>query len=100
MKTAADMDKFARSVYDYRYHVQAPYYCDGNAAHFGEQPAAFVLLVVSTSIECGSPLMLTPAVSAASGPAKRKLCCLACRFDARLQKVLPNFCRAESARLT
>ena len=53
IKTTADMDKFARSVYDYRYHVQDPFYCDGYAAHFGEQPAAFVFLVVSTSIECG-----------------------------------------------
>lgn len=53
VKTTADMDKFARSVYDYRYHVQDPFYCDGYAAHFGEQPAAFVFLVVSTSIECG-----------------------------------------------
>ena len=53
VKTTADMDKFARSVYDYRYHVQDPFYCDGYAEHFGEQPAAFVFLVVSTSIECG-----------------------------------------------
>ncbi len=53
VKTTADMDKFARSVYDYRYHVQDPFYCDGYEAHFGEQPAAFVFLVVSTSIECG-----------------------------------------------
>jgi len=53
VKTTADMDKFARSVYEYRYHVQDPFYCDGYAEHFGEQPAAFVFLVVSTSIECG-----------------------------------------------
>ncbi len=53
VKTTGDMEKFARSVYEYRYHVQDPFYCDGYAAHFGEQPAAFVFLVVSTSIECG-----------------------------------------------
>ncbi len=53
VKTTADMSKFARSVYEYRYHVQDPFYCDGYAEHFGEQPAAFVFLVVSTSIECG-----------------------------------------------
>jgi hypothetical protein len=53
VKTTADMGKFARSVYDYRYHVQDAFYSDGYAAHFGEQPAGFVFLVVSTSIECG-----------------------------------------------
>lgn len=53
VKTTADMDRFARSVYEYRYHVQDPFYCDGYEAQFGEQPAAFVFLVVSTSIECG-----------------------------------------------
>lgn len=53
LKTTADMSKFARSFYDYRYHVQDSYYSDGYAAHFGEAPAAFVFLVVSTSIECG-----------------------------------------------
>lgn len=53
VKTTADMSKFARSVYDYRYHVQDAFYSDGYAAEFGEQPAGFVFLVVSTSIECG-----------------------------------------------
>ncbi|QBF27187.1 exodeoxyribonuclease VIII [Pseudomonas tructae] len=53
VKTTADMKKFERSIYDYRYHVQDPFYSDGYAAHFGEQPQAFVFLVVSTSIECG-----------------------------------------------
>lgn len=53
VKTTADMGRFARSVYDYRYHVQDPFYCDGYEAHFGEQPSAFVFLVVSTSIDCG-----------------------------------------------
>lgn len=53
LKTTADMGKFARSVYDYRYHVQDPFYSDGYQAHFGEPPRAFLFLVVSTSIECG-----------------------------------------------
>ncbi|MDR5867969.1 PD-(D/E)XK nuclease-like domain-containing protein [Halomonas koreensis] len=53
LKTTADMGKFARSVYDYRYHVQDPFYSDGYAEHFGEAPRAFLFLVVSTSIECG-----------------------------------------------
>lgn len=53
VKTTADMSRFSRSVYDYRYHVQDPFYSDGYAAHFGESPAGFVFLVVSTSIECG-----------------------------------------------
>ena len=53
VKTTADMSKFARSVYDYRYHVQDPFYSDGYHEHFGEAPAGFVFLVVSTSIDCG-----------------------------------------------
>ncbi|MFG6139470.1 PD-(D/E)XK nuclease-like domain-containing protein [Halomonas sp. B23F22_10] len=53
VKTTADMGKFARSVYDYRYHVQDPFYSDGYAEQFGESPRAFLFLVVSTSIECG-----------------------------------------------
>lgn len=52
VKTTADMERFSRSVYDYRYHVQDPFYSDGYAAHFGETPV-FVFLVISTSIECG-----------------------------------------------
>lgn len=53
VKTTADMSKFARSVYDYRYHVQDAFYSDGYGEHFGEMPSGFVFLVVSTSIECG-----------------------------------------------
>lgn len=53
VKTTADMNKFARSVYDYRYHVQDPFYCEGYRQHFGEVPAGFLFLVVSTSIEAG-----------------------------------------------
>lgn len=53
VKTTADMDRFTRQFYDYRYHVQDSYYSDGYAAQFGEQPSGFLFLVVSTSIECG-----------------------------------------------
>lgn len=53
VKTTADMRKFERSFYEYRYHVQDAYYSDGYAAHFGEQLQGFVFLVISTSIECG-----------------------------------------------
>lgn len=53
LKTTADMARFVRYFHEYRYHVQDAYYSDGYAAHFGEQPAGFVFLVVSTSIECG-----------------------------------------------
>lgn len=53
VKTTADMSKFARSVYDFRYHVQDQFYSEGYRQHFGEEPAGFLFLVVSTSIECG-----------------------------------------------
>ncbi|MDG9858458.1 PD-(D/E)XK nuclease-like domain-containing protein [Pseudomonas nitroreducens] len=53
VKTTADIEKFSRSAYDYRYHVQDSFYSDGYEAQFGEQPAGFVFLVVSTSIDCG-----------------------------------------------
>lgn len=53
LKTTADMSKFSRSVWDYRYHVQDAFYSEGYKQHFGEQPAGFLFLVVSTSIECG-----------------------------------------------
>lgn len=53
VKTTADISKFERSMYDYRYHVQDAFYSDGYAAHFGEPLNGFVFLVVSTSIECG-----------------------------------------------
>lgn len=52
LKTTADLQKFERSVYDYRYHVQDAFYSDGYAAHFGEQPAGFLFIAVSTSISC------------------------------------------------
>lgn len=53
LKTTADMARFTRHFHDYRYHVQDSFYSDGYAAEFGELPAAFVFLVVSTGIDCG-----------------------------------------------
>ncbi|WP_339806366.1 PD-(D/E)XK nuclease-like domain-containing protein [uncultured Marinobacter sp.] len=53
VKTTADMSKFARSVYDYRYYVQDPFYSEGFFRHFGEPLQGFLFLVVSTSIEAG-----------------------------------------------
>lgn len=53
VKTTADMSKFNRSVWDYRYHVQDAFYSEGYKQHFGEAPSGFLFLVVSTSIECG-----------------------------------------------
>lgn len=53
VKTTADIARFDRSVHEYRYHVQDAFYSDGYAAHFGEPPAGFVFLVVSTTIDCG-----------------------------------------------
>ena len=53
VKTTADMAKFSRSVWDYRYHVQDAFYSEGYKQHFGQAPTGFLFLVVSTSIECG-----------------------------------------------
>ena len=53
VKSTADIDKFERSLFDYRYHVQAPFYNAGYEAYFGEPPRAFVFLVVSTSRSAG-----------------------------------------------
>lgn len=53
VKTTADINKFSRSVWDYRYHVQDAFYSEGYRQHFGEAPAGFMFLVISTSIECG-----------------------------------------------
>lgn len=53
LKTTADMDRFTRAFYDYRYHVQDAFYSDGYESYFGEPPAGFLFIVVSTSIDCG-----------------------------------------------
>lgn len=53
LKTTADINKFAKSVYEFRYHVQDAFYSDGYAEHFGKRPNGFLFLAFSTSIECG-----------------------------------------------
>lgn len=53
VKSTADMAKFWRSVVDYRYYVQDPYYSDGWTHAIGTEMPRFIFLVVSTSINCG-----------------------------------------------
>ena len=53
VKTCADIERFAASIEDYRYHVQDAFYSEGYERHFGEPPAAFVFLVASTSRDAG-----------------------------------------------
>lgn len=42
----ASLDGFSKSLVNWRYHVQHPFYCDGIAAATGSAPEAFVFLVV------------------------------------------------------
>lgn len=42
----ASPEGFARSIADWRYHVQDPFYCDGVEAATGKRPKAFVFVVV------------------------------------------------------
>ncbi|MGJ8525213.1 Exodeoxyribonuclease 8 [Halomonadaceae bacterium LMG 33818] len=53
LKSTADMDRFTRAFYGYRYHVQDAFYSDGYEAQFGEPPAGFLFIAFSTSIDCG-----------------------------------------------
>lgn len=53
VKSCADVARFETSVNDYRYHVQDAFYTEGYTRHFGEPPAAFLFLVVSTSLDAG-----------------------------------------------
>ena len=48
VKTTVDAsaDSFAKSIANYRYHVQAAFYGDGYKAAFGDAPRAFVFLAV------------------------------------------------------
>lgn len=50
LKTTRDAspDGFAKSVAQYRYHVQAAFYSDGFRAAFGEPPRGFVFIAVET----------------------------------------------------
>jgi len=52
VKKVADMDRFARHVEEFRYHVQHAMYCDGFFQHFYEYPQ-FVFIAVSETIDCG-----------------------------------------------
>ncbi|WP_075180542.1 PD-(D/E)XK nuclease-like domain-containing protein [Pantoea sp. 1.19] len=52
VKSTADIDRFKKDFYSYRYHVQDSFYTDGYASQFGEIPT-FAFLAVSTSISCG-----------------------------------------------
>jgi exodeoxyribonuclease VIII len=50
LKTTRDAspEGFAKSVAQYRYHVQAAFYSDGYKAAFGEAPRGFVFIAVET----------------------------------------------------
>lgn len=52
VKSTADIHKFDRSFYDYRYHVQDAFYSDGYYSLTEEIPV-FVFLVISTTVNCG-----------------------------------------------
>lgn len=52
VKSTADIGKFQKDFYSYRYHVQDAFYSDGYDAQFCEVPT-FAFLVVSSSIDCG-----------------------------------------------
>lgn len=50
IKTTKDAspDAFAKSIANYRYHVQAAYYGDGYKAGFGEAPKKFAFIAIET----------------------------------------------------
>ncbi len=52
VKKVADMDRFARHVDEFRYHVQEAMYREGALRTTGERHS-FVFLAVSESIDCG-----------------------------------------------
>lgn len=52
VKKVCDMDRFARHIEEFRYHVQVAMYRDGFFNQFGELPQ-FVFIAVSESIDCG-----------------------------------------------
>ena len=51
VKTTSDLKTFKYSVDDFKYYVQAPWYCDG-VGHFEEQPT-MEFLVIQTKAELG-----------------------------------------------
>ncbi|MBN5442985.1 PD-(D/E)XK nuclease-like domain-containing protein, partial [Serratia marcescens] len=52
VKKVADMDRFARHIEEFRYHVQDAMYRDGFQQVTGETPG-FFFLAVSETIDCG-----------------------------------------------
>lgn len=52
VKKVADMDRFARHVEEFRYHVQEAMYREGALRATGE-PHSFLFLAISESIDCG-----------------------------------------------
>ena len=50
VKTTKDArpDEFARSIWNYRYHVQSAFYGDGYKAAFGQEPKGFMIIAVET----------------------------------------------------
>jgi exodeoxyribonuclease VIII len=48
IKTTTDArpDEFSRSCYNFRYHVQAAFYCDGYEALFGRKPEGFLFIAI------------------------------------------------------
>ena len=52
VKKVADMDRFARHIEEFRYHVQDAMYREGFSQVTGETPG-FLFLAVSDSIDCG-----------------------------------------------
>ncbi|PHM70373.1 PD-(D/E)XK nuclease-like domain-containing protein [Xenorhabdus sp. KJ12.1] len=52
VKTTADINRFDKTAYDYRYHVQGAFYSDGYKEIIGETPT-FAFIVVSTTVNCG-----------------------------------------------
>lgn len=51
LKTTEDASPagFAKSVWNYRYHVQAAFYWDAFTAHFGREPQGFLFIAVEKS---------------------------------------------------
>lgn len=51
LKTTEDASPagFAKSVWNYRYHVQAPFYCDAYEYKYGKQPQGFIFIAVEKS---------------------------------------------------
>lgn len=59
VKTTPDLKKFCYSVDDYRYYVQAPWYCDGVSRFTDGWPVSMEFLVIQKSVECGRyPVMV------------------------------------------